>query len=161
MPTTDLHGWATPDGSEQPQVHLDMEALADSIDADVPVVNASAPPHRDGRLWYNPTTDVMSTSDGSAWSKLVSGLSKLSCGTGSGVTDANGYMPIVNHNLGGTPDFVVITMTPGGSDTVSALQKSFVSSITSTAFQIRVSRTDTNAWFTGNGFGYFWIAGRV
>lgn len=37
MTNTTYHGWHLPDGTDMPFVHLDMKALADAIDKDLPV----------------------------------------------------------------------------------------------------------------------------
>jgi hypothetical protein len=38
MATTDYHGWPLPDGTDLPLVHVDMKALGDAIDKDIPVI---------------------------------------------------------------------------------------------------------------------------
>lgn len=67
MPLSPIHGWTTPDGSEEPQVHLDLESLAAQIDADVPLRAAVAPAHKAGRIWINSVDGSVNFSDGSTW----------------------------------------------------------------------------------------------
>lgn len=38
MATTDYHGWPLPDGTDLPIVHIDMQALGDAIDKELPIV---------------------------------------------------------------------------------------------------------------------------
>lgn len=41
MAETEYHGWPLPDGTDLPFVHLDMKALADAVDKELPVVVAN------------------------------------------------------------------------------------------------------------------------
>lgn len=67
MGTTPFASLPYPEANDTPYVHLDIKALAESVDENVVVVSTTAPPHKAGRHWYNPTTKREYVSNGAAY----------------------------------------------------------------------------------------------
>ncbi len=68
MATTTRHAFPSPAGSATPNVPVDIKALADDVDLQVPWVTTSTPtPLKNGLVWHNPTTLQTQISDGSTW----------------------------------------------------------------------------------------------
>lgn len=67
MGTTAYHDLPYPEGTDLPMVHLDVRALAEDVDEELPIVAATAPPHRDGRVWIPAGTGAVLVSDGVRW----------------------------------------------------------------------------------------------
>jgi hypothetical protein len=97
MGSTAVHGYPYPEGSDQPQVHLDVKALADDIDQDtfVPCTSATRPGHFPGRRIFETDTKATLVSDGSAWLPTVARChARL-------IHDGNGYPPGVSTGFAG------------------------------------------------------------
>ncbi len=71
-------------------------------------------------------------------------------------TDKDGFIT-VTHSLGAAPRTVVITPASGQSDQLTHITKLHVYDINATTFRVRASRTDTNAWLTGNPVRFYWL----
>lgn len=69
MGTTAYHDLPYPEGTDLPMVHLDLRALAESVDEDLPIVAPDGPPHRDGRLWI--TDGSVRLSDADQWRAIA------------------------------------------------------------------------------------------
>lgn len=80
MGATSLHSLPYPEGQAQPQVHLDVKALADAVDA-LPAVSCtstSRPAHRDGRRILETDTGEVMVSRAGAWRGLRTALYTVS-----------------------------------------------------------------------------------
>ncbi len=51
----------------------------------------------------------------------------------------------------------MITPASGQSDQLTHITKLHVYDINATTFRVRASRTDTNAWLTGNPVRFYWL----
>ena len=71
-------------------------------------------------------------------------------------TDKAGFST-VTHSWGAAPRTVVITPASGQSDQLTHITKLHVYDINATTFRVRASRTDTNAWLTGNPVRFYWL----
>lgn len=70
MGSTARHAYRYPDGSNPVTLATYFRQLADDVDAQVPWVSSSTPPHKNGLVWYNPTTKNTQISDGTAWQPI-------------------------------------------------------------------------------------------
>jgi hypothetical protein len=64
-------------------------------------------------------------------------------------SDENGYL-LVNHNLGVVPDWVQVTRSLYGSDSIDTIADLIVVSKSPTQVRLRYIRRDTNYWFPNN-----------
>ena len=72
-------------------------------------------------------------------------------------TDGSGYA-YIEHSLGKTPAAFVVCASTTGNDTIDKIAKVSAVSADAANIRIRVSRTDSNAWLTGNPVDVRWIA---
>jgi hypothetical protein len=93
--------------------------LAEDVDAQVPYVSSVAPAHKNGLVWYSPTTKNTQISDGTAWQPI--NIQPLSLeGLVSEVSVAAGNVALVPLN---TPDPSYWTVS-GGSTPMATVQRS-------------------------------------
>lgn len=95
MGTTALHGYPYPEGQAQPQVHLDLKALADGVDLDTAVscTSTTRPAHRAGRRIFETDTKASYVSDGTNWLSVVDDSGWVNLTLGAGWTATGGHTP--------------------------------------------------------------------
>lgn len=95
MGTTALHGYPYPEGQAQPQVHLDLKALADGVDLDTAVscTSTTRPAHRAGRRIFETDTKASYVSDGTNWLVLLEDTNWQSVTLGTNWTATSGHTP--------------------------------------------------------------------
>lgn len=71
MVNTAKHAFPAPAGSSAVDVPVDILALAQALDDQVPIYTASAPAHKSGEIWMDSTAgatfEQLQVSDGAAW----------------------------------------------------------------------------------------------
>lgn len=93
MTTTDYHGWPLPDGTDLPFVHIDMKALADAMDRDMPVLVANIaardalPPILNLKVYVASEDYALYVHNGTSWvgNKLSKGMMAEKKSTSNGV----------------------------------------------------------------------------
>lgn len=93
---TAFHGLPYPLGSDTPAGPVQIKALADATDKQLPIVSAAQPAHASGRLWWNPTNKTLMVSDGTAWTfvnRMTAQVRRISAAqpVASGVLSAVGW----------------------------------------------------------------------
>lgn len=153
MGTTPLHNLPYPEGTDQPYVHLDIQALADAIDPEFSITQETAPAHKAGRRWFQPSTRSTKISDGSDWVNVKRW-------DGGGITvmaDASGIIT-VPHSLGVTPYFYsAVTRIPGSTVGVQQVAIVLPNSASATNVTFLIRRSDTGVVLPGQ-IGVMWSA---
>jgi hypothetical protein len=73
MAETDIHNWPLPDGVDRPVVHLDLKALADAMDGQVPYpcTSTTRPPNIPGLFIFESDTKRTRQGDGTKWNMVM------------------------------------------------------------------------------------------
>lgn len=85
-----------PDPTDQPFVHLDLQALAEATAEALPVADTAYPPHRPGRIFVHTGLGVTLISDGLTWRPLGVHVMADAFDDESGTLPTGTYTPVLN-----------------------------------------------------------------